>query len=164
MKQELTVESIRRLVSYDAETGTFTRLVPGGNGVKAGDRTGYVNAGGYVVLSLCDQKLYAHRVAWLLTHGEWPTKFIDHIDGDKQNNRIENLRNVSNQLNTQNIRAARGASSGLLGAYWDKQKSKWMSLIMTNGRSKFLGYHQTPEGAHAAYMNAKSTMHEGFVA
>lgn len=163
LQPDQLAKELRARLSYDPATGVFTRLVAGGNGAKAGDQAGYINAGGYVVLSVCNERLYAHRAAWFMTYGKWPDQMIDHIDGDRTNNRLSNLRDVSNQHNTQNVKKSR-REGGLLGTCWDKRRCKWVAHIMKDGRGTFLGYHPTPEQAHSAYMSAKAVMHEGFVA
>ena len=109
--------------------------------------------------------LRAHRVAWFLFWGKWPEQTIDHINGIKTDNRIDNLRDVHGDLNRHNIRRAnRNSASGLLGASWDKQKRKWVACIQCDGKLRRLGFHASPQEAHAAYLAAKRVLHEGFVA
>jgi hypothetical protein len=157
-------KDLSALISYDAETGEFVRLVGGGNGVKAGDRAGYIQSRGYVAMNVGGKQYLAHRLAWRLTHGDWPKADIDHINGDKTDNRLCNLRDVNRQTNTENVRKARtNSASGLLGAYFNKKKAKWFASITTSGRSKFLGHFETAEAAHRAYMAAKPQFHAGFV-
>lgn len=164
-KHQRAKERIFELVSYEAGTGALIRLLPGGNGVRAGDVAGGLDKSGYLKVCVGGKSYWAHRVAWLLAHGEWPTGHIDHINGNKSDNRLENLRDVSAQVNTQNVRKARGTSgSGLLGSYFDKRRNRWFASIVLDGKHKFLGYHATAEGAHLAYMAAKPKYHEGFVA
>lgn len=156
---------IRARLSYDPATGVFTRLKGGGRGAKAGDRAGSAMVTGYVSLSVCDRAFLAHRVAWFLATGAWPAGQIDHINGDRMDNRLCNLREVTNRQNTQNVRRARSSnrSTGVLGVYLDRRRGKLFASIMDRGCTRLLGYHATPEAAHEAYIAAKSALHEGFV-
>lgn len=87
---------------------------------------------------------------------------VDHIDGDKLNNRWSNLRVVTQAVNNQNLRSARvGSKSGLIGAHWNKQDKKWQAGIRINGKNVHLGKFDTPEEAHAAYIAKKREVHDG---
>lgn len=146
---------------YNPETGAFTRRRAVGRhgrhmvGTVARTRTSH----GYVVIRI-DGKIHgAHRLAWLYAHGEWPT-VIDHINGDRADNRIANLRNVTQTENMQNLRSAPANShSGMLGAHRSGRNRRWTSRIRIAGKSVKLGLFDTPEEAHAAYMAAKATHH-----
>lgn len=164
LHQRAKLESeLRARIAYDPESGAFTRLKDGGNGARVGGRAGGVAKIGYVYLSVCDTKVLAHRAAWFLTHGRWPG-VVDHVNGNRSDNRLCNLREVTTRQNTHNVRSARNSSgSGLLGAFYDKRRGRWFASIMNHGRSKFLGYHASPEAAHAAYVAAKRRVHEAFV-
>lgn len=150
---------IHEALAYDPATGAITRRTDARNGRKAGDSATSASKGGYLTVSVQSRNLYAHRVAWLLTHGEWPAN-VDHINGDRADNRLANLRDVPQQINSQNRTKSTGAS-GLLGVYLDKRRGKVFASIMADGKGKFLGYHDTPEAAHAAYVRAKRELHEG---
>ena len=104
---------------------------------------------------------YLHRLAWLYVYGVWPFE-IDHIDGNKANNKISNLRNVSHAQNMQNISKRSKASSGLKGAYFHPKVKLWQAKIRYQNRTKSLGYFKTAEEASAMYLLAKSNLHEFF--
>ena len=114
------------------------------------------NAYGYIVCSyrINHQRyaIYSHRLAWFLHYGELPKKQIDHIDGNKINNRISNLRDVSNQENAFNFVNAKGYS-------WDPINKKFAARIKLNYRNKFLGRFNTEEEARNAYLKAKEKYH-----
>jgi hypothetical protein len=95
--------------------------------------------------------------------GRFPDGQIDHRDGDKDNNRWGNLRDVTRLVNQQNQRRAHRSnrSSGLMGATWSKASKKWQSGIKLNGKFIYLGSFETPEEAHATYISAKRRLHEG---
>ena len=95
----LTQKRLKELFYYDPVTGVFTRLHSTSN-VKAGRATGNLNTGGHLGF-LVDKKMYqAHRLAWLYVHGDWPNSQIDHINGVRTDNRIENLRDVPHAVKT----------------------------------------------------------------
>jgi len=131
-----------------------------------GCEAGSVNSPGYRVIAFTlvgvRRDVLAHRVVWRMLNGEWP-KFIDHIDGDRLNNRIENLRSVVERINRENLRAARSdnLSTGLLGAYAGRN-GKFRSSICVDGKQKHLGRSfPTAQAAHEAYLAAKRQLHEG---
>ena len=152
--QTLTAERLRELLEYDPETGAFTWRVSTSNRVRAGSVAGHLHSKWYINIQI-DGRLYlAHRLAWLYIHGAWPEAEIDHIDDDPSNNRLANLREVTNQKNHQNQRRANtDSSTGLIGA--SPKKGKFQAQIMINNKKRFLGYFETPEAAHEAYIEAK---------
>ena len=155
----ITKERLRELVSYDAVTGKFTRLVRRTNGKDAGwpDRNGYL----YMMI---DGKTYAyHRLVWLHVHGKFPDHEIDHINGNKADNRIANLRDVTRSQNMQNeVKARKSSSSGFMGTSFRKDRGTWVATIKVNGKRKRLGAFATPQDAEAAYIAAKRALHPGF--
>lgn len=156
----LTAERLRALLCYDADTGDF-KWLQRRQGVRSDGSAGCVNKSGKTVVIFVEGKLYlAHRLAWLYVHGYWPFKQIDHIDGDSMNNRIANLRDVSASINQQNRRrAARHSSSGVMGVR--ARNGRWAAQIRVNGKVHHLGQFDTPEAAHAAYIEAKRRLHPG---
>lgn len=156
----LTQEKLKELMSYDPETGLFNWLRPP-RGYRKGRELG-ANSKGYVLIGVDGGRYLAHRLAWLYVHGNFPNCCVDHINGNTKDNRIENLRDVSVQVNSQNRKKAQSNSkSGLLGAAFYKRTGKWQSTIRVNGRHKALGYYDTPEQAHDAYLSAKRQLHAG---
>jgi hypothetical protein len=98
------------------------------------------------------------RLAWFYTTGAWPKDQIDHIDGNKSNNRFANLREATPSQNTQNQRRAmRTNKLGILGVIL--ARGKFRAQIWFDGKNKFLGYFATAEAAHAAYLAAKRKFH-----
>lgn len=160
MASELTLDRARELVSYDPDTGVFTWNVTRAGTAKAGNPAGTVSSQGYVDLKLDGRRYKAHRVAWLLMTGAWPVGDVDHRDGSRLNNRWKNLRDASRSLNMQNQRRARrGTKSGLLGV--TPYRRRWVAQIGANGRTRHIGVFDTPEAAHAAYLDAKRRLHAG---
>lgn len=109
-----------------------------------------------------DKMYLAHRVAWAIHYGEWPKSDIDHIDGDKKNNRINNLRTALPAENLRNKKKTKANKSGLKGVSWDASRGRWRAVIAKNGRQKFLGYFDDIEHGHAAYVAASASMHGEF--
>jgi hypothetical protein len=162
----LTAEQLRLVVSYDPETGVFTQRNDAGRHArwKAGRPMGHVAATGYLTIRLVKRLHQAHRLAWLYVHGAWPSKDIDHRNGDRLDNRIDNLRDVSNETNRQNTKLARSDSSTQIqGVHFSASRGVYSANVRHRGRCYFLGYHETAEAARAAYVSAKSRLHDGWV-
>ena len=158
---DLPAERLRQLLDYNQDTGVFIRRI-GSGGRAAGSVAGNVRSDGYVYISIENKRYFAHRLAWLYTVGAWPSGQIDHRDGNTSNNAFANLRDVSQSVNMQNQkRAQRRSQSGVLGASWHEDKRKWMAQIELDGRSRYLGYFDSAEAAHAAYLSAKRQHHIG---
>lgn len=92
----------------------------------------------------------AHRIAWFLHCGSWPDGDLDHIDGDRGNNQISNLRSVTRGGNNRNRAMSSANNSGFVGVRWVKSRRRWVSEIYFEGKQKRLGYFKTfPEAVHA---------------
>jgi hypothetical protein len=155
----LTADLLREIVRYDKDTGKFTWLANRGTRARAGHEAGSLS-NGYVTIKLQGKVHKAHRLAWLYMTGAWPVMSIDHIDGDKANNKFSNLRDVSRSANLQNqIRPQAGNRAGALGV--TPHRSGFQARIQTGKTQKYLGTFQTAEQAHAAYLDAKRTIHIG---
>lgn len=150
---------LRELLRYDPQQGAFQWITDHASS-RAGTTAGRVYPNGYVTVWIDGRQHRAHRLAWLYVHGAWPTRFIDHINGDKRDNRIENLRDVAPLVNCQNRRSANPTNkSGLLGVHWNA--GRWTAFITHERKSIYLGRFRTPELAHEAYLRAKRQIHAG---
>ena len=87
-EKSLTAERLREVLDYDPDTGVFTRKVRTASSVKVGDVAGSLNGKGYIRIRVDGRLYFAHRLAWLYVHGEWPVDQVDHINGIKNDNRI----------------------------------------------------------------------------
>lgn len=160
-KVALTPERLRELVCYDPETGVFTR-VAGNRSDLHGHKARPTGKDKYPKMALDGVKYSCHRLAWFWVHKEWPQEEVDHINGDRTDNRISNLRAVSRLLNAQNIRTLnRKNTSGFTGVSFAKDKGKWVVRIKTPGKYRHVGYFSSKEEAGAAYVEAKRRFHEG---
>ena len=148
--QDITAERLQELLHYDQETGIFTRKVSTAHNVKVGDVAGCPDGHGYLLIRLQSRRYKAHRLAWLYIHGSWPNDQIDHINRNRSDNRIANLREVTNKQNGQNRSTQSSNTSGHPGVYWYKPYSKWRAQIMHNQKLIHLGYFATIEEALSA--------------
>ena len=144
-------------LSYDPKTGIFIwryrESKPATwNGQFPGKVAGNFNQRGYRQIRLDNRLFMAHRLAWVLMTGENPATEIDHINGVKDDNRWSNLRAATGKENSQNRRVRKDSKSGLKGVSWNKKSRKWLATISVEGQTKYLGFHNTPEDAHQAYV------------
>ena len=163
-KADLTAERLRELLHYDPETGIFIwRVNIAHSRSKSGATAGNFNQDGYRIIGIGRRSYCAGRLAWLYIHGCWPTKKIDHRNGQVSDNKITNLRDVSTSVNGQNQRKAMSSnySCGLLGVTFNKRAKKWQASIELDGKSHYIGLFQSPVAAHTAYLSAKRILHEG---
>lgn len=153
MKKELTYEEIAALVSYDPETGAFRRLVNRANSPAGSDAATKI-VKGHRVVRVGGSEFYAHRLAWLLTYREWPSRQIDHINRDRADNRIVNLRLATNQQNQWNRGLNSKNTSGRKGVHFYKRTGQWQAYIKVHGKRFHLGTFATCEAASIAYRQA----------
>lgn len=158
-KADLTVERLRELLDYDPETGVLTWRTRTSNRVVKGAPAGW-NACGYVHVGVEGRNYLAHRLIWLHVYGSWPKHGVDHIDGNRSNNRLSNLRDIPQATNTENRRTSKpGNKAGRLGVA--PSRKRWSAQIHLRGKKHHLGIFDTPEQAHQVYLEAKRRLHEG---
>jgi len=155
---ELTAERLREVLSYDSETGVFCWLKPLRNGT-TGALAGGFRADGYLVIGMHGKTYRAHRLAWLFVHGCWPVADIDHINGDRADNRMGNLRAASRAENQQNRTLDVKNTSGFHGVSRYAGGKKWRARIQVDGVEQHLGTFESPEDAEEAYLAAKAALH-----
>lgn len=155
---DLTAEVVRELLNYNSETGVFTWKKKAARRVQVGDVAGCINQR-YRSLTVLGKRYLAHRVAWLYTHGKWPEGVIDHINRDAFDNRIANLRDVTQMENLQNASSKSNNKSGVEGVFWDKQRQRWRAEIRVNYKTIALGRFTSKADAAAARAEAKVRLH-----
>lgn len=161
MKTNLTAQQVQELFRYEPETGHLWWVVRR-RGYPKSKPAGRVSFYGYVVVVVGGQNYYAHRLIWLLTYGEWPDCDIDHINGDKADNRLSNLRLASRRQNKWNVGVTRANKSGFKGVSWCAERLKWMAAIKVGSKAKNLGRYASAEEAHEVYDLAAQLLHGDF--
>lgn len=158
---QLGAEYLREIILYDEKTGKFSWRHKGRK-TKPLDQIGSVDAGGYLRIGIKGRRYSAHRLAWLYVHGKWPEQEIDHINGERLDNRIVNLREATISQNRKNRAAGKLNRNRLKGAHFVSRTGKWRSVIVTDGKAHFLGTFGNEEDAHKAYIAAAIKLHGEF--
>ena len=146
-------DDIAKYVSYDQKTGYIVWTAKTGRKTVVGKHVGSEHSGGYLEMSINGFRLFAHQVAWLLMTGEWPEWQIDHINGDRKDNRWENLRRAEQRLNSANMKRRPNNKSGRKGVVQTKS-GNWQAFIHIDGKTKSLGTYTCREVAHRACVMA----------
>ena len=128
---------------------------------RTGRPAGSKNHAGYVRLMIQGKSYMAHRIVFLMLHGRWPD-MVDHINGDKSDNRIENLRECNMSQNCQNIKLKSNNKSGVKGVSWDKWTNQWRVTFKLNGKQQNLGRFDSLEEATFAANEARTKLHGEF--
>ena len=150
----VTQDRLKQAVEYNPYTGEFFRKTSAG-GFKVGSLAGSINTKtGYRYISVDSRYYLAHRLAWLYYYGVWPSGSIDHINHIRDDNRIENLRDVSAAANNLNLGLANNNTSGHSGVVWDKNRSLWVATLKLGGKNIHLGRFPSMEEAAAARKGA----------
>lgn len=153
------------MLSYDPETGVFTWLKRKPKRMP-GDVAGYVNSNGYVKIRVGGTKYSAHRLAWLHYYGVWPSQFIDHINWNRSDNRIANLRDVSHAVNAANHRpyvrtngtVVVSGGMGTPGVRASKRGGRWEAFWQHQGKYHHFGTYDTAEEAAAIAFERRSAL------
>ena len=154
-----TRDEVAQLLDYDPATGVMRWKTARGCR-PAGAIAGTPLQNLYLQIKVLGKMVLAHRLAWLLHYGKWPTNHIDHIDGNRQNNAIANLRDVSHAGNQHNrTKPQKNNLTGVLGVSRSGRDRKFTARIGVDGKKVRLGRFETAEQAQAAYVQAKRRLH-----
>lgn len=171
-------EIVINLVAYNPETGvlTFRSATPDmfSDGRKSAKHVCAIwnaknaakpafsarHSAGYLAGSLLGRKFLAHRIAWVIAKGEWPDGEIDHINHDRGDNRLVNLRQTTREENSKNLSMSINCPNGATGVYWYARTSRWVAKISIRGRSTHLGYF--PEKTMAIAARKQAELRHGF--
>jgi len=172
------IETLRAVIEYNRETGGFVWKRRTADLFEAkGQRSAegccnnwnaryagkpaltYIGSHGYKCGNLLGEVRLAHRVAMALMLGHWDFEYVDHINGDKLDNRAENLRHCSNAENLRNLSPRKGGYSKYKGVSWNKGNAKWVASICVDGRNKHLGVFDNEQDAAHAYNLASKEFH-----
>lgn len=171
-----TADELRQLFVYDPETGVlrwqarapsyYAHLTDSKanasakafNRKRAGKEAGGFSPAGYRLAYAQGRLIPSHRVAWCMYYGDWPAGQIDHIDGDRANNRINNLRVVTIAVNLRNREYKPRGRSGVVGVYWHKRSRKWQARLYLKDRAPYFGNYDTVEEAERAITIARKAL------
>lgn len=149
VKCEISVDALHEHFTLDSSGLLYWKKKPKRNNcVRVGAMAGATTYEGYRVVRLMGVQLRVHRVVWAMTHGEWPTFVIDHINGDRSDNRPENLRDVDYCTNSANRKLSKNNKSGVNGVF--ARKHGFEVAIKRNGTRVWLGTYRTLEHAKTA--------------
>lgn len=158
----LTQDRLKELFNYDSATGVFTRIKTTSSRAMKGFIAGSVSSHGYLRIRIDGRVYFAHRLAWLYEFGEFPRGIMDHINGDRKDNRIINLRQASLSQNGFNRRMQSTNKSGVKGVSWSNRDNKWRAVIMHEGKSINVGYFTEKNAAADAIEKKRSELHGEF--
>jgi len=145
-----SVSEISTHLEYDSETGSF-RWKASGRGRKQGWFFGSPSHG-YMAIYVCGKKYGAHQLAWAITYGSFSQRDIDHVNHNKTDNRICNLREVTRKVNRRNSSRSANNTSGFTGIHWAKKEKRWIAQIRVDGKKLHVGCFKHLEDA----VNARS--------
>jgi len=149
------IQEMEKKYHIDTETGIITKR-------KTGKIMGYKNPRGYILFYFNNVKYYVHRIILTKYLGREIKEgyHCDHINHNKSDNRISNLRELSNQENTQHQQLSSRNTSGFKGVCWQKDRKKWRARITLNKKELHIGYFDTKEEAYSAYKNKAQELNE----
>lgn len=148
---EITQQQLKEILHYDPETGIFRWRHERVNGqIKPWTIAGNIQTKGYVMLCINYIRHLGHRLAWLYMTGNWPTKGIDHIDGNRSNNKFTNLREATCKENCENRGLSKTNKSGFRGVNFHPTSKKWLARVGHNYKQVYIGLFDTAEEANIA--------------
>lgn len=152
----ITQERLKQLFLYDPETGHL--INKSGERRRVGKSSGSLNSEGYVNVFIEGRQYKAHRLVWCFVFGEWivyPDYEIDHVNGDKADNRIQNLRKCTKSMNQRNGSMRVNNKSGVIGVNWKSKQKVWVARIWDGPHHKFLGNFKQLDDAREARAKAE---------
>lgn len=152
----MDTSAIKSILQYDPETGIFHKKYDNGC-----SQFGYKDKDGYWIATINGKHYRLHRVAFLLM-GEDIPNYVDHINGDRGDNRWANLRPANHSQNCCNQKTRSTNTSGVKNVYFDKRKDKWCVKLRVNGKRKHIGYYSNLEDAKLSAFEARSIYHKEF--
>lgn len=163
-KTKLTYERLTEVLFYDPKTGIFrwkekpSKYSP----VSEGEEAGYLHKpSGYIRVSIDSERYVCHRLAWLYTYKKWPEGDIDHVNGDRSDNRIENLREALDK-NSWNAKIRSDNTSGVKGVSFHKGVGKYVARVNHKGKIYNLGCFNSLEAAVAVVKEKREELHGDF--
>lgn len=161
LNKQHSPEEIKSAFRYDQNTGKLYWKIDKFK-IKSGKIAGTLHRSGYRQVMYKGVHYQEHRVIWCLVHGEWPDLFIDHIDRNRSNNRLENLRLATRSENSCNTVVKVNSVSGIKGVNWHKASQSWLVRLQINGVRTEIGRFSSIEEAKRAIENARLSTHKEF--
>lgn len=149
----ISTERLRSILEYNAETGVFRRKIRAAK-MDVGSVVGARHSQDYLYARIENRLMFMHRVAWQYVYGSPPVGEIDHINGDRSDNRICNLRLSNRQQNSANTKRRYNNRAGAKGVVIDKRNGSIRAYIHVNSKTKYLGTFETIKDASSAYLKA----------
>lgn len=159
---DLDYKSISEILNYDELTGKITWKVKRANNISIGQVAGVIDKNGYRRIKIRPKLYLAHRIAWLLHHKEWPKNLIDHINMNRDDNRISNLREATKSQNMMNTKKYQTNTSGIKGVSWHKRDKVYRADITIMGKHIYVGRYKTKEEAGKAIVFKRLELHGEF--
>lgn len=159
----LKQERLKELLNYNKSTGVFTRAKTITGNAVVGMVAGSLKKNGYVHIQIDGKCYLAHRLAWLYEYGTFPDGILDHINGNRCDNRIENIREVTSMQNCQNEMKRTNNTSGVKVVCWDKRKGNWIAKIGFMHKTIYVGNFSNIEDAKEAIMKKREELHGEYV-
>lgn len=155
----ITQEYLKSILDYDLETGIFRWKVSNNNRIKIGSIAGTVNDLGYLKIGIDKKPYKLHRLAWLYVYGCSANGDVDHINLNKLDNRISNLRIATRSQNLANTSSKKKYGIRLKGVRYRDPNKKYLAEITYDGKTRYLGYYDCPAAASFAYQIAADKHH-----
>jgi hypothetical protein len=152
---DITEETLKKRLNLNKETGVFTWN-------STGKLAGYTNPDGYCFIRLNYRLYRVHRLVWLYEKGYFPSKELDHIDGNPSNNRLNNLRECSSSENKCNATLRKDNTSKIKGVHFYKAAQKWQVYLSYKKTRHFLGYYESFLDACCVIITARQKLHKEF--
>ena len=153
------INRLKEMLCYNPATGCFTWIRSPRNRTHAGEKAGFHNDQGYMIVSVDGYKFRLHNLAWAFTHGQFPVNQIDHINRVRDDNRITNLREACQVINMHNTSKRSDNKTGVTGVYFRKDTQKYFAQINSYGKTCRLGNFERFEDAVKARKEAESIYH-----
>jgi hypothetical protein len=160
--KSITQYELKSQLSYDENTGIFTRIIKTNNRRFVGEKAGFIAKDGYLKIGINRVSYPAHCLAWLYVYGEYPKLTIDHINLNKQDNKISNLRLATDEQQTFNKTKYKNNKCGLKGVFFVKNNNKFRAMATLNKKKIHLGYFTNAIDAFNAYNNFALSNHGEF--
>jgi HNH endonuclease len=157
-ERALSANALREILTYNPQSGFFVRKTMVGSRGAVGQIVGSLHHSGYLHVWIGKYQYLLHRLVWLWMTGDWPVEQIDHINGDKSDNRWSNLRAATHGQNKRNSRLSKNSTSGYVGVSYFRSNRRWYSYLTLNGKKVFVGFFKNAIDAaacrnvHSAYL------------